>query len=438
MKVRRSGILAALVTAVLSLAAAAPASPTPRSPLGGSPLNVYVGERGQLQAFRTDRTAEPGIFYPGSEPVGRRRLLPRLPARPSREAPPNTSTGSTATPARSCSTNTRWCPPSAVHPGRRHCRRPAQADHEIRRQHGTLRHPDDHLRERHTGVPDALGRPQQHRQFDQPQGTRRRRLLLRGRRLRHRHLHRRAAPIHRRHQPRLRQLGRIRRSDRRRARALVGIPGPPIRLGLGRGLGQDRGERRRASGATFDDSVLAERPSTTPAASSGTRTRPARASRSAQPAPSSSWSAARVPSALQLNPTNAGVAAGRPDQHHRDGARLATAQPYAGKSLRYSIVGPNAATGGAILEPGRHRRDHRSRRQSGDRHGDRIRRLQRQRHPRARPSRRPRRRRRSSTRFRPTARSRPAAPFLPAANPANRWSSTSSAARQGRSPSTPP
>jgi hypothetical protein len=54
---------------LLAVAAAASAA----VPLGGSPLNVFVGERGQLQAFRTDRTdptSAPGIFYNPNEQAG--------------------------------------------------------------------------------------------------------------------------------------------------------------------------------------------------------------------------------------------------------------------------------------------------------------------------------------------------------------------------------
>jgi hypothetical protein len=69
MRLRRSSILAVLITAALGLAAAAPALAAP-VPLGGSPLNVIVGERGQLQALRVDQSSQPGIFYPGDDQVG--------------------------------------------------------------------------------------------------------------------------------------------------------------------------------------------------------------------------------------------------------------------------------------------------------------------------------------------------------------------------------
>src|SRR5262249_52781338 len=70
MRLGRSCIWAALMTAVLGLAAAATAAADSATSLGGSPLNVYVGERGQLQATRTDSSGTSGIFYPSTDPVG--------------------------------------------------------------------------------------------------------------------------------------------------------------------------------------------------------------------------------------------------------------------------------------------------------------------------------------------------------------------------------
>jgi hypothetical protein len=61
----------ALLLAVLAAAAgASPAVAADPVALGGSPLNVYVGERGQLQAFRTDRTVDPGIFFNSHSTTG--------------------------------------------------------------------------------------------------------------------------------------------------------------------------------------------------------------------------------------------------------------------------------------------------------------------------------------------------------------------------------
>ena len=68
MKLRRSGISVALFTTALFFATAAAAIADNATPLGGSPLNVYVGERGQLQAVRTDSSS--GIFFRPSSTVG--------------------------------------------------------------------------------------------------------------------------------------------------------------------------------------------------------------------------------------------------------------------------------------------------------------------------------------------------------------------------------
>jgi hypothetical protein len=57
-----------------------------------------------------------------------------------------------------------------------------------------------------------------------------------------------------------------------------------------------------------------------------------------------------VPSALQLSPTNVGSRQKVPVNITAT-ALDSNGAPYAGKSLRYSIVGPNAATGGATLGP---------------------------------------------------------------------------------------
>ncbi len=68
MKLRRSGICVALLTTAICLSATASAIADTATPLGGSPLNVYVGERGQLQAVRAD--SGEGIFFPSSDTVG--------------------------------------------------------------------------------------------------------------------------------------------------------------------------------------------------------------------------------------------------------------------------------------------------------------------------------------------------------------------------------
>jgi hypothetical protein len=61
----RRSVSAALLAAVFAVLATTPALAVP-VPMGGSPLNVIVGDQGQLQAFRQDRTdatQPPGIFY---------------------------------------------------------------------------------------------------------------------------------------------------------------------------------------------------------------------------------------------------------------------------------------------------------------------------------------------------------------------------------------
>lgn len=57
-----------------------------------------------------------------------------------------------------------------------------------------------------------------------------------------------------------------------------------------------------------------------------------------------------VPSALQLNPTNAGSRQGVPINITATAAD-SNGQPYAGKTLRYAIVGPNTASGSVTLAP---------------------------------------------------------------------------------------
>jgi hypothetical protein len=68
----RRSFSAALLAAVFAVLGATPALAAP-VPLGGSPLNVIVGDQGQLQAFRQDRTDPenpPGIFYRATEMLG--------------------------------------------------------------------------------------------------------------------------------------------------------------------------------------------------------------------------------------------------------------------------------------------------------------------------------------------------------------------------------
>lgn len=68
MNLRRSGILGALLLPALVLVMSASAVADSAIPLGGSPLNVNVGERGQLQAVRTDSGS--GIFFPSTSLTG--------------------------------------------------------------------------------------------------------------------------------------------------------------------------------------------------------------------------------------------------------------------------------------------------------------------------------------------------------------------------------
>jgi hypothetical protein len=65
----RRSLPALLLAVVLSAIVASPAFAAP-VPLGGSPLNVFVDEFGQLQAFRTDRADDPGIFYNATSQTG--------------------------------------------------------------------------------------------------------------------------------------------------------------------------------------------------------------------------------------------------------------------------------------------------------------------------------------------------------------------------------
>ena len=377
MKLRRSGISVALVTTALFFAIAAP-PPSPTTRVARRQPAQRLCRRTRASCRPSGPTARSGIFYPALEPGRRRRLLPCLPGRPSRKrhrtrlrlhgnAGPFGLDEYTPGPHAHC--------PS----GRRHRRRSPETGHDLRRpsalavtQTTTYVNGAQEFRVRWDVNNIAGG-------SGELQGARRRRLLLRGRRRRHRDLHRRPAALHRRHEPRLRQLGRVRRGDRRRPRALVGLPGAPFGSDSDEVWGKIE-EAASSTAPTFDDSVLAEavdnaggvewdQDATGPGLAPG-------ATRSFELVVRSA-----VPSALQLNPTNAARArASRSTSPRRP--LDSNGQPYAGKTLRYSIAGPNAATGSATLSADRLRGDHRSRHQSRDRHGDGVRRLQRQRHPR--------------------------------------------------------
>jgi hypothetical protein len=66
---RRMLLGAVLAASTVCGIVANPAAAAPRA-LGGSPLNVFVDDRGQLQAFRADRAESPGIFYESSSQTG--------------------------------------------------------------------------------------------------------------------------------------------------------------------------------------------------------------------------------------------------------------------------------------------------------------------------------------------------------------------------------
>ena len=146
------------------------------------------------------------------------------------------------------------------------------------------------------------------------QGLRRGRLLLRRQRPRHRHLHPGPAAVHRRHERRHRQLGRLRRGPGHHAR------GRAIRRSRTaapqRGVGQDRRRRGERRTPTFDDTVVGEQVDNAGGVEWDQYATGAGLAASAT-ATFSLVARSAVPSALQINPPNAGVAQGRADQLHR-------------------------------------------------------------------------------------------------------------------------
>jgi hypothetical protein len=68
MKLRRTGLAATLLGLLLTTALTGSALADVTTPLNGNPLVVHVGERGQLQAFRSGSPT--GIFYAPTNPVG--------------------------------------------------------------------------------------------------------------------------------------------------------------------------------------------------------------------------------------------------------------------------------------------------------------------------------------------------------------------------------
>ena len=68
MKPRRTGLVAALAVLVLAASLTASALADTTTALSGSPLTIYLGQRGQVQAFRAG--SESGIFFASTSRVG--------------------------------------------------------------------------------------------------------------------------------------------------------------------------------------------------------------------------------------------------------------------------------------------------------------------------------------------------------------------------------
>ena len=339
MKLRRYGIRATLLSLFLVLAMAASALADSAVPLGGSPLNVYVGERGQLQAVRTDTGS--GIFFPSSSQVGDAGFFLAFPEGlpgsatehvygfsgnagpfPSDEytlGPPSLSVKGAGTAADPLTQVTTYAVPSAL----------------AVTQTTTYVNGAQEFRV-HWDVNNTAGVPVKFKALAAAD------FFFEG-------------------------------DD---AGTGIFTAGPPRFIG---GTNLDSGssggfvevtgggiapwsayealtfpdvwtkiqESASSTGATFDDSVLAEardnaggvewdQDATAPGLAPG-------ATRSFEVVVRSG-----VPSALQLNPTNAGSRQGVPINITAT-ALDSNGQPYAGKSLRYSIAGPNAASGGTTL-----------------------------------------------------------------------------------------
>ena len=243
MKFRRTGLAAALLAVVLTAALTAPASADTNTAIRGNPLTVHVGQRGQLQAFRAGSDHR-HLLRP-VERGRRRRLLPRLPGGlHGRHDAAGLRLHRQRRPVRPRRLHAAHAVPDH---GQRHGVGSLPAGHQLRREHRRRRDrpprgdADHDLRQRHPAVPPALERPQRLGQRRPLQGALGGRLLLRRQRSRHRHLHRRPAALHRRHELGHRQLGRLRRGDRGRPDAVDGLPGARLRRQRRRGLGQDRG-----------------------------------------------------------------------------------------------------------------------------------------------------------------------------------------------------
>ena len=205
---------------------------------------------GRQPAQRVRRLARPATglqgrlghrdLLPLRQPDGRCRVLPGAPRRHARGRRLRRVRGPQRPSARALQPRR----PASGH-RYRNGRRSADAGDELHDQrHEHQHHPDHDLRERVPGVPCALGGDQHGR--DGPlQGLRRRRLLLRRQRPRHRHLHAGSAAVRRGHQRGHRRLGRLRRGAVHVA--VVALPGARVRRHVQPGVGQDpgRGGERR-------------------------------------------------------------------------------------------------------------------------------------------------------------------------------------------------
>ena len=157
MKLRRSGIWVALVTTALFFATAAAAIADNATPLGGSPLNVYVGERGQLQAVRTDSSS--GIFFPSSSTVGDAGFFLAFPSGFAGEPAP-TVWGFEGFAGPHGLEEFTPVPQSPVS-GSGSAADPLEAGDDLHAARSLDGDPDDDLRQRLPGIPRPLGSQQQ-------------------------------------------------------------------------------------------------------------------------------------------------------------------------------------------------------------------------------------------------------------------------------------
>ena len=279
----RRVVAAALAVIGLCAAGAAAASAAPVA-LGGSPLNVYVGERGQLQAFRAP--SPDGIYYRSTSTTGDAGFFLAVPGAPGAvygflgNAGPREHDG--------------------LHDGQRrpghgqrHRSRPLEAEHHLPDRPGRPPgHADDQLRQRESVLHRAVGGHEHRHERRAFQGLRRGGLLLRRQRSRYRHLHAGSAAVHRRNQRRHRQLGRLRRGPGHHA--VVALPGARVWRRAATRSGARSRARRQARTRPSTTRLWASR-STTPVASSGTSTPRALGCRTTRQRPSRSSRAAPFP-----------------------------------------------------------------------------------------------------------------------------------------------